>query len=273
MTITWIDFATRLALAFILGAGIGIERQWLKSRSVLKTNVLVSLGAAMFVMMAAMIQGDSSPTRVAAQVVSGVGFLGAGVILREGASVRGINTAATLWCAAAIGSLVGSGFLLQAYCGTIAVIGANLLLRPVVQLFQPRMDETVIVHNESLNLEKKSRINQELPLEAELETVLTAPTYPETRYRCRLLCRSEAEAHVLALLLKSVREKGLILTAIHSKNIEYEDVEDLTEVEIKADFLSEGRSDELEMLEQVVSQLKFKARVHRVSWEFTSLRA
>lgn len=272
MTLTWLDFATRLFIAFILGAGIGIERQWLKARSVLKTNVLVSLGAAMFVMMAAMIEGESSPTRVAAQVVSGVGFLGAGVILREGASVRGINTAATLWCAAAIGSLIGSGFLLQAYFGTIAVIGANLLLRPVVQIFQPR-EENVIIHNESLDLKNGSRIKNELPSKAELEQVLAPPNYPETRYRCRLLCQSEAEAHVLALLLQSVREKGLILTAIHSKNIEDEDVEDLTEVEIKADFLSEGRSDELEMLEQVVSQLKFKARVNRVSWEFTSLRA
>lgn len=262
------DFATRLFMAFILGAGIGIERQWLKARSVLKTNVLVSLGASMFVMMAAMIQGDSSPTRVAAQVVSGVGFLGAGVILREGGSVRGINTAATLWCAAAIGSLIGSGFLLQAYFGTIAVIGANLLLRPVVQMFQPRIDETVMLHNESLKIDNKKTINNELPSGAQLDKVLAVPNRPETRYRCRLLCQSEAEAHVLALLLKSVREKGLILTAIHSKNIEYEDIGDLTEVEIKADFLSEGRSDELEMLEQVVSQLKFKARVNRVSWEF-----
>lgn len=82
----------------------------------------------MFVMMSAMIPGDASPTRVAAQVVSGIGFLGGGVILWEGASVRGLNTAATLWCAAAIGTLVGAGLLFQAYVGALAVVGANLIL-------------------------------------------------------------------------------------------------------------------------------------------------
>lgn len=73
-TMTWVDFAIRLLLAFILGAAIGSERQWRRTRSVLKTNVLVSLGAAMFVMLSAMIPGDASPTRIAAQVVSGIGF-------------------------------------------------------------------------------------------------------------------------------------------------------------------------------------------------------
>ena len=267
---TWIDFAIRLFLAFILGVGIGIERQWLKSRAVLKTNVLVSLGAAMFVMMAAMVPGDSSPTRVAAQVVSGVGFLGAGVILREGGSVRGINTAATLWCAAAIGSLVGSGFLVQAYFGTIAVVGANLLLRPVVQMFQHKGDETLVVHSESIDIDRREITNAELQSKAQIDQIAYTSDKSETRYRCRLLCQSEAEAHVLALLLQSVREKGLVLTAIHSKNIEDDDIEDLTEVEIKADFLAEGRNDELEILEQVVSLLKFKARVNKVSWEFVN---
>ncbi|MEL7011596.1 MAG: MgtC/SapB family protein, partial [Cyanobacteria bacterium J06588_4] len=106
----WTTFAIRLLVGFFLAVGIGIERQWLKTRAVLKTNVLVTLGSAMFVMLSIMTPGDSSPTRISAQIVSGVGFLGGGVILREGASVKGINTAATLWCAAAIGTLVGSGF-------------------------------------------------------------------------------------------------------------------------------------------------------------------
>ncbi len=86
---TWVEFVIRLLLAFILGAAIGIERQWQKTRAVLKMNVLVCIGAAMFVMMSSMVANDSSPTRVAAQVVSGIGFLGGGLILREGTSVRG----------------------------------------------------------------------------------------------------------------------------------------------------------------------------------------
>jgi putative Mg2+ transporter-C (MgtC) family protein len=129
--ITGIDFGVRLGIAFILGGAIGIERQWRQTKAVLKTNVLVCIGSAMFVMMAAMTPGDSSPTRVAAQVVSGIGFLGGGVILREGSSVKGLNTAATLWCAAAVGTLVGSGLLSQAYVSAMAVVAANLKVKPM----------------------------------------------------------------------------------------------------------------------------------------------
>ena len=68
---TWIDFTIRLLIGFFLGVGIGIERQWLKTRAVLKTNVLVTLGSAMFVMLSVMTTGDTSPTRVSAQIVSG----------------------------------------------------------------------------------------------------------------------------------------------------------------------------------------------------------
>lgn len=235
---TWSDFVIRLLLAFILGAAIGIERQWQKTRAVLKTNVLVSIGSAMFVMMSAMVPGEGSPTRVAAQVVSGVGFLGGGVILREGASVRGLNTAATLWCAAAIGTIVGSGLLFQGYVGTLAVVGANLLLRPMVQFFQ-QLDEQLITHRK-----------------------------PETRYRCRVICRVQDEANVRALLFQPVKGNELMLTAMYSKNIESSDIDNTAKVEINVDFVSEGRNDVL--LEQVVSLLKLKAKVSAVSWAFVS---
>ncbi len=89
MIITWTTFALRLLVGFFLAVGIGIERQWLKTRAILKTNVLVTLGSAMFVMLSIMTPGDATPTRIPAQIVSGVGFLGGGVILREGASVSG----------------------------------------------------------------------------------------------------------------------------------------------------------------------------------------
>lgn len=236
--ITWIEFIIRLVLAIILGAAIGVERQWRQTRAVLKTNVLVCLGAAMFVMMAAMTPGDSSPTRVAAQVVTGVGFLGGGVILREGSSVRGLNTAATLWCAAAVGTLIGSGLLFQAYVGSLAVVGANLLLRPLVQVVQQLNGES--------EAEKK----------------------PETRYRCRVICRNEDEAHVRALLLHPVKEQALMLHAVYSKNIDSLNIDNESLVEIKADFVTDGRNDVL--LEQVVSLIKVKTRVVAVSWEFVS---
>ena len=102
--------ALNLATAVGLGAVIGFERQWRNRLAGLRTNTLVALGAASFVVFAALVPGDASPTRVAAQVVSGIGFLGAGIIFREGFNVRGLNTAATLWCSAAVGLLAGIGF-------------------------------------------------------------------------------------------------------------------------------------------------------------------
>jgi hypothetical protein len=96
------------ASAVALSAVIDFERQWRNRLAGLRTNTLVALGAASFVVFEALVPGETSPTRVAAQVVAGIGFLGAGLILREGLSVRGLNTAATLWCSAAVGVLAGS---------------------------------------------------------------------------------------------------------------------------------------------------------------------
>ncbi len=235
---TWADFLIRLLLAFILGAAIGIERQWQKTRAVLKTNVLVCIGAAMFVMMSSMVPGDSSPTRVAAQVVSGIGFLGGGVILREGTSVRGLNTAATLWCAAAVGTFVGCGLLFQAYFGTLAVVGANLLLRPLVQLFQ-QLDEQLITH-----------------------------TKPEARYCCRMICPYEDEATVRNLLSEQFQGKELVLTALSIKNIDLENIYNLAQVEIKADFICDGRQDAI--LSEFITLLRSNVRVSAIKWEFIS---
>lgn len=117
----WKIFFLRAAVALALGALVGAERQLRQRLARLRTNALVSTGAALFVMVSLLTSnGDtSSAARIAAQVVSGIGFLGAGVIMREGLNVRGLNTAATLWCSAAIGTLV-------APC-------ANILLREAAQ--------------------------------------------------------------------------------------------------------------------------------------------
>ena len=89
------DIAVRLGVAVLFGGIIGFERQWRQRMAGLRTIALVATGAAGFVVFSMMVSGDDSSTRVAAQVVSGVGFLGAGVILREGINVTGLNTAAT----------------------------------------------------------------------------------------------------------------------------------------------------------------------------------
>ncbi|MBF2065996.1 MAG: MgtC/SapB family protein [Calothrix sp. C42_A2020_038] len=224
---TWLDFTIRLATAFLLGSVIGLERQWRQRMAGLRTNTLVCVGAALFVMLSALTPGDSSPTRIAAQVVSGIGFLGGGVILKEGANVRGLNTAATLWCAAAIGTFSGSGLLVQAFLGAAAVLISNIILRPLGY-----------------------KINQQ-PLNG---------TDVELCYRCSVVCSSENENHVRALLLQSLNSGGLRLRALHSEDLETSD-----RVEVEADLVTQVRDDAF--LEQVVSRLSLEPGVNAVSWK------
>jgi putative Mg2+ transporter-C (MgtC) family protein len=118
-----------LFVAACLGASIGLERQWRQHLAGLRTNTLVALGAAIFITYARAAGDNEGATRI----VSGIGFLGAGVIFKEGLNVRGLNTAATLWCSAAVGLLAGEGLALYGLIGAILVIGANTLLRPIVR--------------------------------------------------------------------------------------------------------------------------------------------
>jgi len=141
------DVAIRILVSVVLGAAIGLERQWHHRLAGLRTNALVATGASAFAALAGLMPTESSPTRVVAQVASGIGFLGAGVILREGFSVRGLNTAATLWCSAAVGSLAGSGFSWAAAVAAAAVIGTNLCLRPLGRLLDRQgSDAEVQIH-------------------------------------------------------------------------------------------------------------------------------
>jgi len=129
MTIGITQAALNLGTAVALGAIIGFERQWRQRLAGLRTNTLVALGAASFVVYENLFSPEANITRVAAQVVSGIGFLGAGIIFREGLNVRGLNTAATLWCSAAVGVLAGGGALSYAALAAGMVIVVNLLLQ------------------------------------------------------------------------------------------------------------------------------------------------
>jgi putative Mg2+ transporter-C (MgtC) family protein len=112
MSITTIQFTLRLFTALLLGAIVGLERQWRQRMAETRTTALVAAGASAFVMAGSLLVDDPSATgRVASYVVSGVGFLGAGVIFKDSANIRGLNTAATNWCSAAIGVLAGLGAL------------------------------------------------------------------------------------------------------------------------------------------------------------------
>ena len=285
---TWMDFAIRLLVGFFLGVGIGIERQWLRSRAILKTNVLVTLGAAMFVMLSIMTPGDTSPTRISAQIVSGVGFLGGGVILREGASVRGTNTAATLWCAAAIGTLVGSGYLIQAYLGTFAVVGANLLLRPLVEAFKQQGEEldyqtTTTTTTRSWNHKSEDEILASIeddsyvsPKLSNLDSInsvelpLTDASRPKMQYSCHLTCEPDEEAQVLTVLFQSAKEWGWKLSHLDSKNIVEEQQSCSVEmVQIRVTFVAGEHQHRTKNIESIMSSLKNDSMVNSISWQFS----
>ena len=126
------DTLISLFTAFVLGTLIGTERQYRQRTAGLRTNVLVAVGAAAFVDLAMHLTGADGAVRVISYVVSGIGFLGAGVIMKQGMDVRGLNTAATLWASAAVGSCSGADMVAQATALTFFVIAGNTLLRPLV---------------------------------------------------------------------------------------------------------------------------------------------
>jgi putative Mg2+ transporter-C (MgtC) family protein len=171
MTMTLEQAAINLALAGALSLLIGFERQWHHRLAGLRTNMLVALAAASFVIFESLVPDDTSPTRVAAQVVSGIGFLGAGMIFRDGLSVRGLNTAATIWCSAGVGVLAGASYPAYAALATAFILFVNLLLRPIVMF-----------------------INKQPLIGAAIEV----------GYAVSVTCSNPDEAHVRALLLQSL---------------------------------------------------------------------
>jgi putative Mg2+ transporter-C (MgtC) family protein len=140
-TLDWWEVLLRLALAAALGAAIGFERELREREAGLRTHLLVSLGSALFTITSAygfhafLASGQSvvraDPTRIAAQIVTGIGFLGAGAIIRQGLSVRGLTTAATLWVVAAIGLAAGAGYYSAAVITTVLVLVSLWPLRIV----------------------------------------------------------------------------------------------------------------------------------------------
>lgn len=127
-----LDTLVSVTTAFLLGGLIGFERQVRQRTAGLRTNTLVAVGAAVFVDMANRLHGHEGAVHVAAYVVSGIGFLGAGAIMKEGANITGLNTAATLWGSAAVGACAGADLIGEALIAALFVLASNTLLRPVV---------------------------------------------------------------------------------------------------------------------------------------------
>jgi putative Mg2+ transporter-C (MgtC) family protein len=221
-------FVVRLVIAVALGAIIGAERQLRQRLAGLRTNALVAAGSALFVLVTALSNDPEGTARIAAQVVSGIGFLGAGVIMREGLNVRGLNTAATLWCSAAVGVLSGFGQVIEASAGALAVLGANILLRGMTQ-----------------------RINRQ---DAKTATEL------EHRYQVTVTCRDQDEVRVRTLLLHAVAGMSLVLQSLTSNDLEGQPGRVEVSAELTANLQNQAQ------LEQLVSRISLETGVTSVRW-------
>ncbi|MGB8583881.1 MAG: MgtC/SapB family protein [Candidatus Sulfotelmatobacter sp.] len=220
-------FALRLMSALLLGALVGLERQWRQRMAGTRTNALVAAGAAAFVMCGLLLDNDSSARgRIVSYVVSGVGFLGAGVIFKDGANVRGLNTAATIWCSAAIGALSGLGALKLALILAVAVLATNMVLRPLAYRIHPALPEAIPI---------------------------------ETLYEVKLLCKVPVAAHIRTLLLSTISQSPVTLQSIHG---EQDDTNN--QAQIRAGITTAGRNNEA--IEQVVMRLSIEDDVSSISW-------
>jgi putative Mg2+ transporter-C (MgtC) family protein len=223
-----LEFTTRLFSSLLLGAVIGIERQWRQKSAGLRTNTLVSLGSTAFLLLSLEIGGDATG-RIASYIVSGIGFLGAGVIMKEGLNVYGLNTAATIWCSAAVGTLCGMGSYSQAAIVTGAIMLSHIILRPL-----------------GLLLNKLS-----------FHTSSSA----QTDYLFTIKCKPDVENHVRILLMQMLGNDEKLLM----KSLSSDDTDDLSGVIISAVITTLTAQDSL--IEKAASRLTIEDKVVKVSWE------
>jgi putative Mg2+ transporter-C (MgtC) family protein len=221
-------FTLHIGVALLLGVVIGLERQFRQHPAGLRTNALVSVGAALFVSLSQLLNDRESPTRIAAYIVSGVGFLGGGVILREGMNVRGMATAATLWCSAAIGTLAGAGFPLHALIGTAVILVLHLTLRPVALWIDSRRRTAVNV---------------------------------EVGYRVRVVCQSQQEGLIRTILARHINAHP----SMTLQGIAIQDGERPDQTTVVADVFALRRNDR--ELEDLMSRLNIEPSVTAIRWE------
>lgn len=224
----FVSFAVSVTVALVLGVLLGLERQYRGHPAGLRTNSLVCVGSALFVSLSGLLIGPTTePTRMASYVVSGIGFLGGGVILREGFNVRGMNTAATLWCSAAVGTLTGSGFLAHAAFGTAAVLAIHLGLRPLARWVDRRRK--------------------------------TAPDV-EVAYQLRVVCGEREQAIIRTILLRHVNAQPKMTV----QGVATHDADQAGQAVVQADVYATERSDRA--LEDLVRRLDIEPGVVAVSW-------
>lgn len=226
--ILWNDVLCRLLMAMILSSIIGIERQWKARTAGLRTNILVSISAASFVIFGLGFPITDSSARVACQIISGIGFLGAGVIMRDGGNVRGINTAATLWCSAAVGMLSGMAAFYAATVVALVVFFVNVILSPLIRIINRR------------------------PFLKDTES--------EHYYSISIVCKKKEEMQVRELLTHTVNDDP----AIHLRKLESKKLEGASDVQVSASMTSVGNYNL--GIENVVGQLSLDKSVKTISW-------
>jgi putative Mg2+ transporter-C (MgtC) family protein len=230
------DFVLRLATALLLGAAIGFERQWRQKSAGLRTNTLVSLGSAAFTLISfaltsledGVYKGDA--TRVIGQIVTGIGFLGAGVIMKDGLSVQGLNTAATIWCSAAVGALSGVGLFAESSIVAASVMFTHLFFRPL----------GIKINN------RQSLVKEERSFCA---------------YSFKVKCREQSENHLRVLMVNALKSSA----NLQLRSLKSSDDENPAYTYIEAEVTANGNHDA--EAEKIAGMLTLEYGVKQVSWE------
>ena len=232
-------YILRLGAAFLLGGIIGFERQWQQKSAGLRTNTLVAIGAASYVLLSIDLHSLSGgdPGRITAQIVTGIGFIGAGVIMKEGFDVRGLNTAATIWCSASVGTLAGMGFLIEALFTTAAVVLSHLILRPI-----------------SIQLSKLSSYSR--------------TDIKETYYQVSIQCSLNIESNIRLRLLNYFETNDQLLMRSINRDVIEANPE---KVIIKVEAATIGKQGSL--LENLVTTLTMEQEVTQAGWKLIGQEA
>lgn len=227
-----LNLIIQLSLSVILGTLIGLERQWRQRMAGLRTNALVSLGAALFSVLS-LRMGNDANARIAAYIVSGIGFLGAGVIMKDSINIRGLNTAATLWCSAAIGTFCGMNYIIEPVIGTLFILLTHILLRPVGN----KIDKYAFSENYT--------------------------TLEEFEYKIIIHCKPKIENSIRNLLIDCI-ERG--------QNLSLHSLISLDETEFKNVVITAGiitLKKDNKSLEKITSRLTIEPDVSLVKWEIS----
>ena len=224
-----LHFVMNIGAALGMGVAIGIERQIRQHPAGLRTTALVCVGSALFVSLTSLSGDTQGPAHMAAYVVSGIGFLGGGVILREGMSVKGMNTAATLWCGSAVGVLAGAGLLMYALVATVTILALHICLRPFSIWIDSRVKQTTLD--------------------------------VETAYKIQVVCQGRDEGIVRTILLRHINDKPrMTVHTIATKESAAAD-----ETIVTAEVFSSERNDHA--IQDVMSRLNVEPGVRSVRWE------